>query len=166
MNKQQTIIHNHRGWLLELKITVTPYVPCKTPPFAITDQIEQCILLENDKSGKGSVSDTIFLDNGDSLDADLDYEWRRLELDYDIIGKIALWEYNHNSEEALSLKLFEQYFGKNMGKHLYHKWLYPAQRNIFWMMRYLKTEPDKGQKFCNILMQQVELYQKRQNETE
>lgn len=32
-------------------------------------------------------------------------------------------------------------------------------KNVFWMMRYFKTEPDKGQKFCNMLMQQVELYQ-------
>lgn len=161
MNKQQTIIHNHRGWLLELKIDVTPYVPIETPPIAITDQIEQDILLENARYGNDSVSDVFPFDDGDQY-VQLDYEWRLLELDYNIISNIALWEYNQNSEEGLSLMLFQQYFGENIGKHLYHKWLYPAQKNIFWMMRYFKSEPDKGQIFCNMLMQQIKLYEKQQ----
>lgn len=164
MSKQQTIIHIHRDWLLEIKINVTPYVPFETPPLIIIDQIEQDIILENDKFGEGSVSDVICLDD-DKLDVYLDYKWRLLELDYNVIGNLALWEYNQNSEEGLSLMLFQQYFGKNMGKHLYYKWLYPAQKNIFWMMRYFKFEPDQGQIFCNMLMQQVKLYKKRQHGT-
>lgn len=45
-----------------------------------------------------------------------------MELNYNQLLLISLWQYNHHGEERLTLNLFEKTFGKVYGSHYYEKW--------------------------------------------
>lgn len=89
--------------------------------------------------------------------------WRILELDFRFMEKIVLWNYNNYQEEMLSKELFEKYFGSHDGSHFFEKWEYSFKRNLIEMITYFRGEPQNGQKFCNMLMEQVQKYQTRIN---
>ena len=40
-----------------------------------------------------------------------------MELCYNRLLLIFLWQYNHHGEEGLNLRLFEETFGKTLGRH-------------------------------------------------
>ena len=46
-----------------------------------------------------------------------------MELSYNRLLLISLWQYNHHEEEGLTLSLFEETFGKTQGSHCYDKWM-------------------------------------------
>lgn len=46
-----------------------------------------------------------------------------MELSYNRLLLIFLWQYNHHGEEGLNLHLFEETFGKTQGSHYYDKWM-------------------------------------------
>ena len=70
-----------------------------------------------------------------------------MELSYNRLLLIFLWQYNHHGEEGLNLHLFEETFGKTQGSHYYDKW-----------MNYFRGEGENGQKFCDMVARQIEVY--------
>ncbi len=82
-----------------------------------------------------------------------------MELNYNQLLLISLWQYNHRREEGLTLQLFEETFGKAYGSHYYDKWIHYFNRNLWDMIAYFRGEEENGRKFCNMLARQVKLYQ-------
>ncbi len=82
-----------------------------------------------------------------------------MELNYNQLLLISLWQYNHRREEGLTLQLFEETFGKVYGSHYYDKWIHYFNQNLWDMIAYFRGEEENGRKFCNMLARQVKLYQ-------
>ena len=82
-----------------------------------------------------------------------------MELNYNQLLLISLWQYNHRREEDLTLQLFEEAFGKAYGSHCYDKWIHYFNRNLWDMIAYFRGEEENGRKFCDMLARQVKLYQ-------
>lgn len=82
-----------------------------------------------------------------------------MELNYNQLLLISLWQYNHHREEGLTLQLFEKTFGKADGSHYYDKWTNYFNRNLWDMIAYFRGEGENGQKFCDMIAGQVKLYQ-------
>jgi len=133
---------------------------------SIPDNIRELIirgLEEDDTGGSFNHKDT-------KDDIDFDYyqmevsfsgSWRILKLDFSLMTNIALWNYNHYQDEMLSKEVFIKYYGEYYGSHFYEKWEYAYERNIIKMFSYFRGEPDNGQKFCNMLIEQVQKYLNR-----
>ena len=82
-----------------------------------------------------------------------------MELNYNQLLLIYLWQYNHYEYEGLTLKLFQDTFGNMYGNHYYDKWIHYFNRNLWDMIAYFRGEGENGQKFCNMVAIQVKLYQ-------
>lgn len=82
-----------------------------------------------------------------------------MELNYNQLLLISLWQYNHYEYEGLTLKLFQETFGNRYGSHYDDKWMHYFNRNLWDMIAYFRGEGENGQKFCNMIAAQVKLYQ-------
>ena len=71
-----------------------------------------------------------------------------MELCYNRLLLISLWQYNHHEEEGLTLRLFEETFGNCF------------DRNLWNMIAYFRGEGENGQKFCDMVARQIEVYRK------
>ena len=74
-----------------------------------------------------------------------------MELCYNRLLLISLWQYNHHEEEGLTLRLFEETFGK---------WMNCLNRDLQNMIIYFRGEGENGQKFCDMVARQIEVYRK------
>lgn len=83
-----------------------------------------------------------------------------MELNYNRLLLIFLWQYNHHGEEELNLRLFEETFGKTLGSHYYGKWMNCFNRDFRNMIIYFRGEGENGQKFCDMVVRQIEVYRK------
>ena len=89
-----------------------------------------------------------------------------MELNYNQLLLLSLWQYNHHTDEGLTLELFQQTFGQLYGKHYYEKWTGYFNRNLWDMIAYFKGERENGQKFCDMIGKQVELYAQNRKQYE
>jgi hypothetical protein len=64
-------------------------------------------------------------------------------------------------EESLSEELFIRYYGRNFGAHFYSKWVHSCKFNLLEMITYFGWDRENGQKFCDMVMEQVVKYEKR-----
>lgn len=83
-----------------------------------------------------------------------------MELSYSRLLLISLWQYNHHEEEGLTRSLFEETFGKTQGSHYYDKWMNCLNRDLQNMIIYFRGEGENGQKFCDMVARQIEVYRK------
>lgn len=83
-----------------------------------------------------------------------------MELCYNRLLLISLWQYNHHEEEGLTLRLAEGFFEKTQGSHYYDKWMNCFDRNLWNMIAYFRGEGENGQKFCDMVPRQIEVYRK------
>jgi hypothetical protein len=86
------------------------------------------------------------------------------ELKHELIWRIVLWEYNRDMDETLTEELFIRYFGKCDGSHFYSKWKY-YDYSFMKMTGYFGISAGNGQKFCDMVMEQVIKYEQRQKQT-
>lgn len=86
-------------------------------------------------------------------------------LDYKLMLmlSLSLWQYNHHPDEGLTSGLFQKTFGPVDGKHYYEKWTGYFNRNLWDMIAYFRGEGENGQKFCDMIAAQVELYTKNRH---
>lgn len=83
-----------------------------------------------------------------------------MKLNFNHLLLVSMWQYNQYENEGLTLQLFQETFGKNDGSHYYDKWIHYFNRNLWDMIAYFRGEGENGQKFCDMLTKQVELYQR------
>jgi hypothetical protein len=160
---KQVIIGRYYGHHIEVVIDrVLPEVEMKEIP----DVVKEIIFhhLGNDTlEGELTLEDTSSFRNltGKNTITSLSGHWRVIELNYDLMRSMVLWQNNHDDTEALSKELFVKIFGNNLGNHYYEKWMYLYGGDILKMMCYYKTQPDHGQLFCDMLLKQIRRYEQR-----
>ena len=88
-----------------------------------------------------------------------------VEIDYEKIRRVLSWDYNFAQDKALSEKLFIRYFGGVMGRHYYEKWARIYDHDLRLMLAYFGNNLREGQRFCDMIAEQVRKYEQRQSET-
>jgi hypothetical protein len=84
-------------------------------------------------------------------------------LNHQLMWRIVLWEYNRYAEEALTEELFIRYYGKCDGSHFYSKWKY-YDCHFMKLIGYFGSSTENGQKFCDMVMEQVIKYEQRKEQ--
>ncbi|KAA6302819.1 MAG: hypothetical protein EZS26_000989 [Candidatus Ordinivivax streblomastigis] len=84
-------------------------------------------------------------------------------LNHQLLWRIVLWEYNRYQEESLTEESFIQYYGGCFGSHFYSKWRY-YDYNFMKMIGYFGGSTENGQKFCDMVMEQVIKYEQRKEQ--
>ena len=83
------------------------------------------------------------------------------KLSAQLLYRIGLWDHNRSQDESLTRELFEEKFGKVMGAHYYEKWIHTYSPNFIGMVGYLYSNRSEADKFCDMIMQKVEQYERR-----
>lgn len=97
---------------------------------------------------------------------DLSGSWRIVEIDYEKISRVLAWDYNFAPDEALSEELFIRHFGGVMGCHYYEKWSRVYDHDLRRMLAYFGYDLHEGQRFCDMVAEQVRKYEQRQKQEE
>lgn len=92
--------------------------------------------------------------------------WHIVEIDYQKISRVLLWEYNFVQDEALSEDLFVRYFGGVMGRHYYEKWSRVYDHDLRLMLAYFGYNIHEGQRFCDMIDEQVRRYEERTSQND
>jgi hypothetical protein len=82
-------------------------------------------------------------------------------LRHELIWRIALWEHNRNMDETLTEELFIRYYGGCFGSHFHSKWKH-YDCNFMKMAGYFGNSTENGQKFCDMVMEQMFKYEQRE----
>lgn len=90
--------------------------------------------------------------------------WRIVEIDYEKICRVLAWDYNFAPDEALTEELFIRYFGGVMGRHYYEKWSLIYGYDLRLMLAYFGNNLREGQRFCDMVAEQVAKYEQRQKQ--
>lgn len=86
--------------------------------------------------------------------------------DYQFIARIFGWLYNFSPSEALTVEDFQRAYGPALGEHIYSEKWRGWNMDITKMIGYFGTDYKKGQKFFNLIMEKVVLYEKRCKDTD
>lgn len=134
----------------------------KSVPFSISDDFSERIecgtrsgTFENLPDDELSTADEGSLLSG---------SWRIVEIDYEKIRRVLTWDYNFAPDEALAEELFIRHFGGNMGPHYYGKWAHVYDHDLRRMLAYFGNNLREGQRFCDMIAEQVQKYETRRNE--
>ena len=134
----------------------------KSVPFSIADVFSERIecgtrsgTFENLPDDELSTADEGFALSG---------SWRIVEIDYEKIRRVLPWDYNFAPDEALAEELFIRHFGGNMGRHYYGKWVHVYDHDLRRMLAYFGNALREGQRFCDMIAEQVCKYETRKNE--
>ena len=131
-------------------------------PFSISDNFSQGIE-GGSRSGKfENLPDDELCTIGKGFD--LSGSWRIIEIDYEKISRVLSWDYNFAPAEALSEELFIRHFGGTMGRHYYEKWTLVYNHDLRQMMAYFGNNLREGQRFCDMIDEQVHKYEQRQKQ--
>lgn len=160
--KHKVITVNHFCHRIELEIInisnpqalklLNEYTLDKDILVYITRQIE-----EKSRSGYFSAVTMIVLNEGEQESVvDIYGAWRILS-DYTTWHRIHRWWYNSYTER-LTLEHFQKAYGNNLGSHYFDKWNH-YKRHVWDMVGYLNNEIHCGEKFLDMVMQQVILYE-------
>jgi hypothetical protein len=84
------------------------------------------------------------------------------ELNHQLLWRIGMWQYNRCQEESLTEELLIRYYGKAFGSHFYSKWLQTYKYDFMNMITYFGHDIENGQKFCDMVMEQVKQYEQRE----
>jgi len=141
---------------------ILPEVKLEFIPDEVKEGIFQ-LIQDNVMEGSFSHEDSKmpFKKGEDTIWISFNATWRIIELNHNLMWRIILWQSNHYTNEGLTEELFIKFFGKPDGCHFYKKWMFTYKRNLMDMFGYFGMEYDKGQKFCDMLMQQVLKYELR-----
>ena len=90
--------------------------------------------------------------------------WRIVELQFELMSRIAMWWNNGYSAGEFDCASFIRHFGEKTGRKYYDRWVNHCKENLLDMFGTLVSEQEDGQLFCDMVMQQVELYEKREEE--
>lgn len=92
---------------------------------------------------------------------ELSGSWRVLELPYELIYRLVMWRNNHFTPSDFTLELFIKNFGEMAGNEYYLKWL-DQKGDLLDMFGCFVSDPEDGQTFCNMVMEQIEKYEKQE----
>lgn len=156
-----------------IKVTFTSVIPANTLqqiPDSVYDNIMEA-LKENVSEGKFTeeeTGDNLYMPGEDSSDDNEVYtvcagSWRIVELDFHLISRLVMWWNNSYSKKLFNYDLFIRYFGETAGTEYYVEWL-DRKENLIDMFGCFVSEHEDGQIFCNMLMEQIEEYEKEEQQ--
>lgn len=135
---------------------------CNAVPFSISDDFSERIEcgsrsgeFENLPDDEQNTADEGFALSG---------SWRIVEIDYEKIHRVLTWDYNFAPDEALTEELFIRHFGGVMGRHYYGKWAHVYDHDLRRMLAYFGNDLCEGQRFCDMITEQVCKYEQRQKQ--
>lgn len=166
MNMKQILIEDYYGRRIE--VTLDSVLP-ETKIDFIPDSVKEAIFSDiTDDSDNGEFThdqtgNHLYVDN-QPIYTSFAGSWRTLPLDFNLLCRIGAWHYSYNQEEALTNELFVQHYDKVMGDHYYSKWVHTYKCDIMQMIGYFADSPKEGQRFCDMIMQQVKRYETRKLE--
>ena len=134
----------------------------KSVPFFISDDFSERIECGS-RSGEFENLPDDELNTADEGFA-LSGSWRIVEIDYEKISRVLAWDYNFAPDEALTEELFIRYFGGVMGRHYYEKWNLVYAHDLRRMLAYFGNDLREGQRFCDMVAEQVAKYEQRQKQ--
>ena len=129
----------------------------KSVPFFISDDFSERIECGS-RSGEFENLPDDELNTADEGFA-LSGSWRIVE-----IHRVLTWDYNFAPDEALTEELFIRHFGGDMGRHYYGKWAHVYDHDLRRMLAYFGNDLREGQRFCDMIAEQVCKYETRKNE--
>lgn len=150
------------GHRMEVMIETTyPYCKLNEVPHSVNRCILN-LLAENITEGTFELEDA-----GDMVGEEMrrfSGSWRVMQLDQNFLARVILWVYNYGDGEGLTRELFCETYGKVMGDHYSTKWESVYRHNIMAMIGYFGVHSKDGQKFCDMIMRQMAIYEQRINE--
>lgn len=156
----QIITEQYYGHTLEVTINETnpPELKVEFVPDSVHEHVFR-LLETDDKAGDFTHDETkeIFIKQEVSYSG----SWRIIELDYNILIRLVMWNANRYPEESITKQLFIEYFGDNYGTHFYGKWTGECNHDILKMIGYFRSNHNHGQIFCNMLFNLITKYEKR-----
>ncbi|MFR9619295.1 MAG: hypothetical protein SNI12_07275 [Rikenellaceae bacterium] len=84
-----------------------------------------------------------------------------ITIDHTYLLRIAYYSSSHYPHEAISEEMFNVTFGCVMGAHYFEKWQHVAKFDILKMVVYFGIDTAEGQKFADLLAEQIEKYETR-----
>lgn len=157
MNMKQILIEDYYGRRVE--VTLDSVLP-ETKIDFIPDSVKEVIFSDiTDDSDNGEFThdqtrNHLYVDDK-PIYTSFAGSWRVLPLDFKLLARIKAWHYCYGEGEALTQELFCQYYDKVMGDHYYSKWAHVYKQDIMAMIGYFYDSPKEGQKFCDMITQQV-----------
>lgn len=146
----QTLTEGYYGHIIRAEFNTTPN---KEKLEFIPDSVKEVIfsaMTDNSSDGEFTEEET----NGYSG------TWRIQPLAFSVMKRISTWSYHiPQTNKGLTLESFQNAYGAVAGEHFYHKW-HELQFYFFSMISYFGHEVDNGQIFCNMIMEQVEEFEK------
>lgn len=86
-------------------------------------------------------------------------------INHNILSRVALWNNNFSQFESLTKELFQEHFGNRMGEHYFNKWFYTYEQNFMQMIAYYGANSTDGQRFCDMVAEQMQRYEERIKDT-
>lgn len=131
-------------------------------PFSVSDNFSERIECGERNGTFENLPDDEGSTNGEGCG--LSGSWRIIDIDYEKISRVLSWDYNFARDEALSEELFIRYFGSVMGRHYYEKWTRVYDHELRRMLAYFGNDLREGQRFCDMVAEQVAKYEQRQKQ--
>lgn len=165
----QVLTDTYCGHLIEVTFTsVVPYCKLTQIPDDVYDYLNEDLkgnvtsgVFPDEEKGGGKVRDLVYLaDQGKEIVASFEGSWRVVELPYNLMSRILMWWNNGCHAEELDCELFVSYFGREAGEAYYDRWISHYKKNLLDMFGCFVSDHEAGQKFCNMVMAQVEQYEK------
>lgn len=161
----QVLTETYRG--LRIEVTLTSVVP-----YNLISHIPEDILNNIEKGLKNNMTSGSFADDhtGDMVKpTDSSSEiyttfsgsWRIVELSFKLISRIIRWWNDGHKAEEFNCALFARYFGKESGPEYYNRWVGHCKENLLDMFGTFLSDNEDGQKFCDMIMEQVVKYESR-----
>ncbi|MFR9624313.1 MAG: hypothetical protein SNF92_09240 [Rikenellaceae bacterium] len=85
----------------------------------------------------------------------------KITIDHTHLLRIASYSSSHYPHEAITADMFNETFGSVMGTHYFEKWQHTFKFDLFKMIFYFGHDTAEGQKFSDLLAQQIEKYEIR-----
>lgn len=163
----QVLTDTYCGHQIEVTFTsVVPYCKLTQIPDDVYDYLNEDLkgnvtsgVFPDKEKGGGEIGDEVYPDTGSNgIYATFEGSWRVVELPYNLMSRILMWWNNGYTPGSFSRELFVRNFGEEAGTEYHARWL-ERKENLLDMFGCFVSDQEAGQKFCDMVMAQVEQYE-------
>ncbi len=88
--------------------------------------------------------------------------WRTIQLGHNMLHRLAMWIFQVYPEDMkLKEADFIKWFGEFYGKNLFERWINYYKCDFMQMITHFGPDSDKGQTFCDMVMEQLNKYEEK-----
>lgn len=165
----QVLTGDYCGHLIEVTFTsVVPYCKLSQIPDEVYDYLMEDLkesvtsgVFPDEEKGGGEIGDEVYPDTGSNgIHATFEGSWRVVELPYNLMSRILMWWNNGYTSRSFDRELFVRNFGEEAGTEYHARWL-ERKENLLDMFGCFVGDHEAGQKFCDMIAEQVCKYEQR-----